>query len=319
MDLEMVLNELSMRTPAVDIRIARDRMRDLTTAMAAAVREGVRPILRTHEDFQSTPLAHAYILAQWRNDPLVERDAKLFFLRLQTKAPFLLGLTDPDVVEKMGRSEFRSDNNVAVGLGVAFLTEALAVGMRSDERWEQGILVVDITTISDDGQLVAETGRVVHASTHVHVRQHHDWIRERLRSSVGSGAELWERRGQLFSSLVFTDNVRQQLQDIRPGDLILGQVVKRLLELNQYSSSWVDGAFDPNVLPSKVSPESESTIRRYGNERSFLCPDGVVRVFSLHVRLTPGAWRLHFFPDAESRRLIVGYIGPKLPTVTDPT
>lgn len=319
MDLEMVLNELSMYPAAPDSRIASVRMRELTTTMAGAVRAGVRPILRTSEDFQSTPLARNYLLAQWLNDPNADRDAKVFFLRIQTKAPFLLDITDPDVEEKMGRSEFRYQNEVVVGLGVAFLTESLAISFRSDERWNQSNVLIDITIISDEGELLSETGQIVHASTHDHIREHENWIRERIKSGVSGGIELWERRAELFPFLVFTDSVRKQLQSIRPGDPILNQILKRLLELNDYAAHWTEGPFEPSTLPSKVSPESDSTLRQYGNERSFHCPDGVTRLFSWHVRLTPGAWRLHFFPDTETTSLIIGYIGPKLPTVTDPT
>jgi hypothetical protein len=172
MDLEMVLNELSMHPAAPDSRIASVRMRELTTTMAGAVRAGVRPILRTSEDFQSTPLAQNYLLAQWLNDPHADRDAKVFFLGIQTRAPFLLDITDPDVEEKMGRSEFRYQDEVVVGLGVAFLTDSLAISFRSAEQWDQSSVVIDITTISDEGVLLSETGQTVHASAQNHIREH---------------------------------------------------------------------------------------------------------------------------------------------------
>ncbi|EDX71170.1 hypothetical protein MC7420_2731 [Coleofasciculus chthonoplastes PCC 7420] len=48
------------------------------------------------------------------------------------------------------------------------------------------------------------------------------------------------------------------------------------------------------------------------NKLTFICPDGNERIFSLHVRMTPGAWRLHFSVDLEPGKIIIGYIGSKI-------
>ncbi|MCI0528399.1 MAG: hypothetical protein L0Y56_13245, partial [Nitrospira sp.] len=66
------------------------------------------------------------------------------------------------------------------------------------------------------------------------------------------------------------------------------------------------------------SPESQATLQQFGRERTFRSPDGEERIFSWHVRLTPGSWRIYFFPE-EAGKMIVGYIGPHLPTVSYPT
>jgi hypothetical protein len=69
----------------------------------------------------------------------------------------------------------------------------------------------------------------------------------------------------------------------------------------------------------KISPESDSTLRQYETEHSFVCPDGVRRLFSWHGRLTPGAWRIYFLPAPVTDRIVIGYIGKKLPGVLYPT
>ena len=53
--------------------------------------------------------------------------------------------------------------------------------------------------------------------------------------------------------------------------------------------------------------------------RTFLCPDGEERLFSWHVRYTPGAGRIHFLPLGPREGCLIGYIGHKLPTVKYPT
>lgn len=93
---------------------------------------------------------------------------------------------------------------------------------------------------------------------------------------------------------------------------MLRQVLKRLFELEEYCKSWKNGAFDFDALPSKVTPESESRLKQFKDELTFECSDGKKRIFSLHVRMTPGAWRLHFCTELGPEKIIIGYIGPKI-------
>ena len=53
--------------------------------------------------------------------------------------------------------------------------------------------------------------------------------------------------------------------------------------------------------------------------RDFACPDGVVRRFSCHSKLKAQNVRIFFFPDGARRRVWVGYVGKKIPTVEYPT
>lgn len=319
MDLEMVFNELSIHPHAVDIPTARERMLTVVNTIAGAIRLGVKPIIRTNEDFQLTLLAPNYLLAQWRNDPEVERDPKALFNSVQARTPFLKDISDTEVLDRGERSEFRYKEETATGFGVAYLIEGLAISFESDQEWNNPIILLDVDMLDDAGEILSETLEVNHACNLDHIEGHKAWIRHRIRTGVRDGADLWNRRDELFPFLSLCENVGGQLLGLGLNNPMLRPVMKRLLELNDYASQWEEGMFDANAIPSKVSPESESTLREYGNERSFYCPDGVIRLFSWHARLTPGAWRLHFFPDPSRRIIIIGYIGPKLPTVLAPT
>jgi hypothetical protein len=93
---------------------------------------------------------------------------------------------------------------------------------------------------------------------------------------------------------------------------MLRQVIKRLLELEDCCQNWKSGAFDLDSLPSKASPESKSRLKQFQEELTFECPDGITRTFSLHVRMTPGPWRLYFLTDLRPGKIIIGYIGSKI-------
>ncbi|WP_300632127.1 hypothetical protein [Mastigocoleus sp. MO_188.B34] len=92
---------------------------------------------------------------------------------------------------------------------------------------------------------------------------------------------------------------------------MLRQVLKCLFELEEYCKSWKDGAFDFDAF-RKVSPESESRLNQFKDKLTFECSDGKKRVFSLHARVTPGAWRLHFCTELGPGKIIIGYIGLKI-------
>jgi hypothetical protein len=319
MDLEMVFNELSIRPYAVNIPTARERMATLVNTIASAIRLSVKPILRTNEEFQSALIAPNYLLAQWRNDPEVERDLKALFNSVDAKTPFLRDISDTTVADRIGRSEFKYKAETATGLGVAYLIEGLAISLMSDQNWNNPVISLNVDILDDAGEVLSETVEIVHACNPDHTERHEGWIRNRTRTGVRDGVDLWNRRNELFPFLDICENVGSQILGLGSNNAKLRPVMKRLLELNDYAAQWEEGVFDASAIPSKVSRESESTLREYGNERSFYCPDGLTRLFSWHARLTPGAWRLHFFPDPSRRVIIIGYIGPKLPTVSDPT
>jgi hypothetical protein len=319
MDLEMVLNELSLQSPASDIYIARQWMSELINVARTAVKHGASRVLRTHRDFSSTLLAPEYPVVRWRNDKDVSKEVRQYFNSLATKAPFLADISDPTVRNRTLSSEFSFDGILAQGLGIAFLLESLAISVRSEQRWEHGRLELEARWLEEDGSLIPKSVIVVHASRIDHISENEGWIKNRLRTSVRDGSDLWKRRDSLFPSLTFCDSVAGQLQRLHAGNPLWRPIVKRLFELEEYCGDWKEGAFEPERLPSKASPESEPTLRQFGRERTFQCPDGQNRTFSWHVRLTPGAWRIHFFPGPKIGGIIIGYIGPHLPTVHDPT
>jgi len=317
MDLEMVLNELSLHSPAPDVHIARQRMSTLLRTVRIAIQNGVNRVLRTHENFYGESLAAGYSIANWCNDSNVDREERRYFRSLATKAPYWadLLLSADDVY----LSEFQYNGTHAHGLGFAYLIEAMALSLCSEVQWDASHIEIEATRLGDDGNIFTEQVMVVHASQVDHVQEHITWIQNRLQTSVRDGIDLWDRRESLFASLRFCDAINDQIQSLHTGNPLLRSVVRRLLELEHYCRGWVGGPFNAQQLPTKASPESQGTLQQFGRERTFLCPDGQERLFNWHVRLTPGAWRIHFFPEAQTRTIIIGYIGPHLPTVHDPT
>jgi hypothetical protein len=318
MDLEMVLNELSLHPQATDVYEARKRMTVLLQTIIVATRHGVKKTLRTSSNFVSEELAPGYSVARWLNDANVDRDLQRFFKMMITKSPFLVDITENSILEIFGLSDYFFGERQAVGLGVAFLLDALAVSLRSDPCWFESHLQVRVSQLGDEGKITDVFENVPHISIIDHVTIHLPWIDRRLRvnaqSDVREGLDIWLHKEEWFPHLYFCEQVKEQLQALYRGHLILMPILKRLYELERYCHNWLDGPFDNNKILSKATPESAATLEMYSLERTFRCHDGIPRVFSWHVRLTPGAWRLYFYPLPEEHKLIIGYVGNHLST-----
>ena len=85
-----------------------------------------------------------------------------------------------------------------------------------------------------------------------------------------------------------------------------------MFELEDYSKKWIRGYFDSEALPSKATPESTSRLNKFTEKLTFACPDNTNRLFSWHLRFTPGAGRIYFFPVDNLKKIIIGYIGYKI-------
>ncbi|MGK7877908.1 MAG: hypothetical protein AB4426_32760 [Xenococcaceae cyanobacterium] len=213
MDLEMVLNELSLGTPAVDIPTARQWMSELIGTLRQATASDVKRVLRTSNDIHSIELAPGYPVARWRNDGEINREERSFFRTLTAKAPFWNDVAE-EIKDEFDLSEVWYQGEQAKGLGFALVIDALAVSFKSEPRWDCNRLELEVRRLDDSSKLIDEHAEIVHASRISHVQEHADWIKKRIRTEVRNGLELWNRRDELFSNLTFCEDVSEQLQSL---------------------------------------------------------------------------------------------------------
>lgn len=319
MRVDLVLNELSYRSPAVERHEAKQVMEKLIETMRAARRIGAERALRCHEDLYSSRLAEDYSVADWLHDGTVDQVARLFFKDAATASPFLQGMEGSEAAQQVGASDFAFQGEPAMGLGVAFVLDGLSVSLLLDPAWDTPAVTLDMLVMDSDGGIEEEVGSVRHAATPAHVRTHEPWIATQVRVAALKGRRLWAERQHLFPHLEFCAGTESVIEQLGTGTPMDTHVVRKLFELEDYCRNWQAGPFDPDLLPSRASPESQSTMQQYGRERRIVCPDGEYRDFTWHLRFTPGKGRIHFFPLDAQKKIIVGYIGEKLPTTTDPT
>lgn len=312
MDLEMVLNELSLRIPAADISTAQRLMSELISTVRKATTSGVKRVLRTADEINSIEIAPGYPVARWRNDPTVDREEQRFFKTLISKAPFWTDAAE-EIRNDFDLSEVVYQGEEARGLCFALISDSLPISLNSEVRWNCSRLNLLVTRLEDE-ELIEEYLEIIHASCKSHIQEHAEWIKTRIREEIMDvdGLVLWNRRNELFPNLEFCENVSQQIQSLSPSNPMRRQVVKRLFELEEYCKSWSSGHFNLDNLPSKATPESETRLQQFREQLTFKCPDGEKRIFSLHLRMTPGVWRLHFSVELGPGKIIIGYIGAKI-------
>ncbi|MGD1702159.1 hypothetical protein [Dapis sp. BLCC M229] len=293
MDLEMVFNELSLETPVADISTARKLMSELIKTLRQAKSLGVKPILRTHNNINNIELVCDYPIASWRNDKIVDLEERRFFRSLTLKAPFCEDALQ-EIKDKFDLSEVWHQGKLADGLRFALISDSLAVSFLSKSQWDTDFLELKVRELDENEQLTEYLEKIVHASRSSHVKQHTEWIKNRIENKLFDrqvdGEIIWKRRQEFFPNLIFCEQVEQQLQNLNTGNPILQQIKKRLLELEKYCQTWQTGIFNPNLLPSKTTPESDSRIQKLREQLTIKCPDGKKRLFSWHLRMTPGAW-----------------------------
>jgi hypothetical protein len=314
MQLEMILNGLSLKNPVNDEQIARELMSTLIKTISLAVNLGIRT-LRTENKIYDIIIAPDYPLSKWLNDNQVDIEQRDFLLTLETQTPLLKEITDTVIRDKVDLSDFKYQGEAARDLGISYLLDNLAISFNSDTKWNSSQLKLELTTIDENDDLTESTIKVNHASFKIHIEEHKNWIEQRIRLTINDGKELWYRKEELFPDLEFCESVRKQLEDIRTGQLELQYVVKALFELQNCSKNWNNGTFSTQGYSIETSGESEPTLNQYSQQRTFRCLDGEDRLFEQHVKLRVCNWRIHFLPENPSKAIVVGYIGRHLPTV----
>jgi hypothetical protein len=312
MALELVLNELSAAPPADDVLRGRERIGLFVDVVRKCASAGFPKILRVTRSFFQVLLAPGYPVGRWLSDTAVDRDVRLVLRTWSTKAPYIEDLLENELKAAAGITEFAVDETQVTGLAVAYLLDTIAISFASDVRWATSRVALRLRGLDDDSNLSEEMVEVKHASAGEHVDGYQGWISARRRTDVSDGIGMWAQRSVLFESLDFCSRVEGQLSSLADNNPELALIVRACFELQDYCTTWTEGAFNPSALLS-VSVDSKATLDKYGAERDFLCPDGKTRRFSWHLKR--GARRVYFIPDPTARRILIGHVGLHLRTV----
>lgn len=307
MSVRMYLNECSL-IPAPDLGTARGWLEECTLAMILSVESGVERGVKLPTHYYSIALYPGYYWESWLSDYEVSRELRTRCRSLLTAVSFIDNLMEIADVSCFWNS------TATYGLRDAHISTGLAVSLPSGADWD--VTEVDCTIERiEAGELRASPCKVRHISRPSHVEFHFQWIfATAVEECAAKDVLLLVQR--CFSRLSFCSPATSGLK--KANYQCLRHIGRCLFLLNEYCRSWTSGPFDLRRIACDASVESGSTLNQFARERTFMCPDGSERLFSLHFKIS-GAWRIYFIPNSGCGGATIGYIGPHLPTVDFPS
>ena len=202
-ETELVFNELSIIPPAANKYKAREWMSNLVKVVKAASKAGVKRNIRTDEEFSTLNISQNYSIYNWFTDNDADLEERRYLKSLSGKSPLINTLENDDLIHDFLFRESRFAGELAMGLGLAQLTDNLAISLDSDEKWNAQRLEISIDEMDENGEVTKYLDTVNHISKSEHIHEHIPWIQRKIRAGINNGEELWERRGELYPSLFF--------------------------------------------------------------------------------------------------------------------
>lgn len=305
--MDLFLNELSLRL-AANRHVVNGWFKSLGNLYKAAAKKGMGEI-KVPAIFFGYALTEGYSFYQWINDHEFDQDLRLLLKSRITTTPVIEDMLRENEAGTGRIFDCQYDGQIAIGLGAAsaHMYDSMSISFSSDNIWDRPYVGVNITLLDGD-DIWEGYCDIRHLYQGAHLDIHAIWFQAQRRPQIPNGQVLWLRRNELFPSLIFCEHVRGQIAGYSGNQPDFVQMQKRLFELEEYATQRKTGIFNPEDLPSKVTPESETRKRDFANELLQVCPDGATRLFDWHSRFTPGAGRIHFYPLENSNKIIVGSI-----------
>lgn len=315
--MQMILNELSARFPVETTECGKLLMDSFLETYFEVKKIIQNDSILLDQDYKSFELAPEYRIEQWRNDPTVDIESKRKFRVLLNRSIVYNSKEFEQEKEWSFKTEFQHKEYTSKGCLLTYEMDGVAVSFLSNECWKNTEIEGTYFELLENGDLVQSQVKIPNVSYCENVssfKEYYEQSKEKWRyTNIKSGQDVLRCAKRAFPNLIFCENAIQGCwKNVAVSEA--GQVYKRLLELQQAAES-MGNKFDRNVL-AKATPESGATLERFSVEHTFLLPDGTTQLFSWHIRYTGGyAGRIFFHPVPETKKIYIGHIGHKLPTV----
>ena len=310
-NMEQIFNELSADGCYPSLPEARRGMGQLVGLMQKMVQLGFSRCLRTTQNFCALKLSMNYTIGCWLKDGRVDKDIQRFLLLYSTKAPYIEDFLDKEQTNRI--IEFKFQNRVAYGLGLAFLWDTVALSLDADPNFCKDSVMLDSLFLSEGGE-----SRKPISVGNLALTEQFEVRKEKLfgilSREVSNGSNLLEHFSELFPKLSLSKRAEKSLKELSGKELFFKDILCHFFILNETAQNWKAGSFEPQGL--NWSAETSATLQKFGKQREIDCSDGKRRCFSLHSKLMNANKRIYFFPEAGI--VHIGYVGDHLPTVNFP-
>jgi hypothetical protein len=317
-DSEIVFNDVSIATPStVDYAAARYCFEEFVSTIGRLIDERLaKPVMRSRyclQDAEISTLAGSWAVADWLDDPTIDRDQKHFIWALDTKIPAEKGLyLNEDEEEALIKYEFRAEqvNGPDVyALGIALQTNHILVSVPTAPIWDTCQIDIYIC----EGDKLIRKAVADHASRERHCEALSIRFNNRRLDLVTTAADFIREKMVVFPCLTFSPDIDEQVVNINMNYLL--NAIAKLSKMNETACEWRTVGSAAPIYRFQWRPESTTTMNNPALRRAriFRKPLGGIGVFEHHLDFSD-RHRIHFIEDRSARTFIVGYIGDHLPT-----
>ena len=265
-------------------------------------------------------LATNYFWQNWyeenKNEAYLKNQIQAF-LSLKTKSPLF---SSDGIASDLQLFEVKLPNysyELSV-LRAAVWYDWPIISYPTKEPWNENPIMVNVIKLNKDGE----------NKTLENITNYFDFnkidennLRKTLQESISSGEELWKQKNKFFPNLDFCGDSQYQLRNFNSEKSILEQIKNSLFKLNEFSEKWKEeyykGYSHRNLLDLGLNVSGESQTVSNNSEmrskREFHLPNGKKEYFENHIKLNHNI-RIHFYPNANDKKIYIGYIGKHLPT-----
>ena len=305
--MHLVFNELALSDMPQDNAEAKRIMDGFISCYGAIMKSGLRfsRSIKTDRNLNEIDLNGNFPIAQWRNR--TDKDTALAFKAICNRQ-IVYDLSEDEV-------ELECEHGTGKGLLCAYINGEVAISLASDVFWESFHIDSILRDIANDCD---QQVRVPNISKEGHINENYEQIRSVFFDEAleyQTAGQLLTDLGSLFPYLLFHNAAIGQLET-RVEAQHVPAIARKLFELNEYFSNWADGPFDPNKFKTKISPESQATLKKYKKQHTFSYAGSDV-VVSYHLRYTGNiAGRIYFHPDHKTRKGLICSLTTKLQSVS---
>lgn len=266
-------------------------------------------------------LANGFFWQDWynQNNDNEHKDLIRAFRLILTRQPFFSSEDNGDELEFFEVQLNGRDSYPA--LRAAVWHEAPIASFPTRSPWDNSPVEVQVNKLEPDGQLTSSVCSITNFYSISVLEEMENEILGTRDALIRSGKEILKRQKDLYPHVEFCGKAEQQLSQWSFSNTILEQAKESFKILSYFGLKWKQGEIaaysDQGLvylgLNHKVSGESATVLlnRNLRKEREFWLPNGRKEVFEKHIKISNG-FRIHFFPDNQSRLIYVGYIGPHL-------
>ena len=236
----MVFNEISLKQQVAKLPLTEQFSGFLKVCQELKHRNKDNDFYYTDE-LMTEEIANEYTIHDWLKDRNVPQKDKQFFRSLIQRGH---RIETGDFLDSELIVELETEGSIsAKGALMAYEWDSYIVSLLSSELWEKEWMEGKYVSINDEED---EAVKVRNCGILDHVDQLITSERGRQSLIISSGAELWEKREQLYPHLIFCKEVKGQLEEARVS-IQIQTIMKRIQILEDYFATY-EGVFDKNEV-----------------------------------------------------------------------